>query len=31
MAMQGSGMGMRHDGEVSLGRKMEYTENAVFL
>lgn len=29
--MQDSEMGMRHDGEVSLGRKMEDTENAVFL
>lgn len=29
--MQGSGMGMRHDGEVSLGKKMEDPENAVFL
>lgn len=31
MAAQGSGLGMRHDGEISLGRKMEDAENAVFL
>lgn len=31
MAMQDSERGMRHDGKVSRGRKMEDTENAVFL
>lgn len=31
MAEQGSGMGRRSDGDVSLGRKTEDIENAAFL
>jgi len=31
MATQGSGTGLRHDRETSLGRKIAGTEKAVFL